>query len=71
MKSIGAIAIVLFTIVAPRAGVAQALGVDWKLYGGDTTGVSLAFTMPIASFGDLRITYEFGSNAFLRKTWKP
>ena len=44
MKSIGAIAIVLFAIVVPREGVAQALGVDWKLYGGDTTGgVSLCF----------------------------
>jgi len=44
MKSIGAIAIVLFTIVAPRAGLAQALDVDWKLYGGDTTGgISFCF----------------------------
>ena len=44
MKSIGAIAIVLFAIVVPREGVAQALGVDWKLYGGDTTGgISFCF----------------------------
>ena len=44
MKSIGAIAIVLFTIVVPRAGLAQTTDVDWKLYGGDTTGgISFCF----------------------------
>jgi hypothetical protein len=38
MRSIGAIAFVLFTVMAPRASLAQASDVDWKLYGGDTVG---------------------------------
>ena len=41
MKSIGALAVTLFTVVA---GFAQASDVDWKLYGANTVGgVSVCF----------------------------
>ena len=44
MKSIGSIALVLFTVAGFQTDLAQASDVDWKLYGGDTTGgISFCF----------------------------